>query len=293
MSEGATTPESLSLTESDVHKMLTAEVHVGAENVDTAMKRYIWKRRSDGQYLINLKYTWDKLILAARAIVAVANPKDVCVISAREWGQRAVLKFSKFTGAMAIAGRFTPGTFTNQGQSRDFKEPRLLIVTDTRIDHQPLLEASYVNIPTIAFCNSDSPLKYVDIVIPCNNAAPHSIGLMYWLLCREVLRMTGKLERNEDWDIMPDLFFYREPADVEKDEKLQEEARDDAGAPPFLGTSASSTGGRRPKGADDDEEEGDEEEAEEGAPARGETDWSLEDTTQSEFDIKNWAKGDK
>ena len=43
---------------------------------------------------------------------------------------------SGFIGAQAIAGRFTPGTFTNQQQQKDYKEPRLLIVTDTRMDAQ-------------------------------------------------------------------------------------------------------------------------------------------------------------
>jgi hypothetical protein len=35
----------------------------------------------------------------------------------------------------------------------------LLVVCDPRTDHQAITEASYVNIPVIAFCNTDSPLK--------------------------------------------------------------------------------------------------------------------------------------
>jgi small subunit ribosomal protein SAe len=50
-----------------------------------------------------------------------------------------------------------------------FKEPRLVIVTDPVADHQPITEASYVNVPVIGFCTSDNPLRYLDIAIPCNN----------------------------------------------------------------------------------------------------------------------------
>ena len=49
--------------------------------------------------------------------------------------QRAVLKFAHYTGGNPIAGRFTPGTFTNQIQ-KAFREPRLLVVTDPSTDHQ-------------------------------------------------------------------------------------------------------------------------------------------------------------
>merc|ERR1719445_2263741 len=120
------------------------------------MEQYIFKKKTDGVNIINLKKTWEKLVLAARAIAAVENPQDVYVVASRPYAQRAA-----------------------------FREPRLLLISDPRSDHQPVTEASYANIPIVAFCNVDSPSKFIDIAVPCNNKSPQSIGLMWWFLARE------------------------------------------------------------------------------------------------------------
>jgi len=246
----------------DIQKMLKCKTHLGTKNCDVLMAPYVHKRRRDGVHIINIAKTWEKIQLAARIIAAIENPADVAVVAARPYGQRAVLKFAHHTGAAPVAGRWTPGQLTNQICAK-FSEPRLIVVTDPLTDAQAIREASYCNIPVIAFCDTDSPLRYVDVAIPANNKGRNSIALLWWLLCREVLYLKGVMPRSEDWSVMVDLFFYRDPEELEKNEEVMAAAGTGGGADGFGATyDAGALAGAFMPGAD--------------APPAGGTDWAAE-----------------
>ena len=53
---------------------------------------------------------------------------------------------------------------------------------------------------------------------------------MWWFLAREVLRLRGSISRELQWDVMPDLFFYRDPEEAEKEEQQRQETLAQAAA---------------------------------------------------------------
>jgi len=210
-------------SDQDVMKMLAASTHIGRRKAHVNMKRYIWKRRQDGLHVINLEKTWAKLILAARILVTVRNPSDIYIMSTRTYGQRGAIKFAHYTGATALVGKWVPGTFTNP-QNKAFVEPRLLIVDDPSTCFAALRETSYCGIPVIALTGTDNNMRFVDCGIPCNNRGKFSIGLMFWLLARELLRMRGDPQcvRKVPWKESVDLFFHRDADEIKRQQDAKQ-----------------------------------------------------------------------
>lgn len=223
----------LNKREKDIFRLVQSQCHIGSKNYNVQMKRFIHHITKEGVPIFKIEETYENIKLAARIIAGISNPEEVYAISSRDFGQRAVIKFAKYTGASPnSSSRWINGSLTNH-MTRNFKEPKVIIVADPYADSKPIKEASYANIPVIALCDTHNSLKFVDIVIPCNNNSTESISMIFWMLAREVRVLKGELDKDDDeWsDVVVDLFYYRDVKELKTAEEAgdKENAQEDDG----------------------------------------------------------------
>lgn len=179
-------------------------VNIGTNRKAKLMSRFIQGIQSDGIYLFNIKLI-DERIRYASAFLAQFEPGKVAAVGLRRNAHAPVLKFAANTKATSIIESFVAGTFTNPSLPT-YIEPDVVLISDPLNESQPVMEAAEMGIPIVAICDTDSPVEYVDYIIPANNRGRKSLALVYWLLAREILRIRGELPNIEEWGVKPEDF---------------------------------------------------------------------------------------
>lgn len=176
---------------------LTAGVHIGTQQKSADMKPFIFRVRTDGLYVLDVKQTDSRLREAAK-FLSRYDPEKILVVSTRQYGQKPVRVFSEFTKITAIPGRFIPGILTNP-QLPSYIEPNVIMVTDPAADQQALREAVNIGIPVVGICDANNETRNVDLIIPANNKGRMALAAIYWILTREILKNKGIIEKDEDF----------------------------------------------------------------------------------------------
>lgn len=185
-------------------KYLSAGVHIGTQICTKFMSPFVYRVRSDGLYVLDVRKIDERLRIASK-FLARYEPSRIAVVSVRQYGRRPVIKMCQYVGCKPFVGRFLPGTFTNPSLETYF-EPDVVVVTDTRADQQAVKEAADIGIPIVALADTDNRIDFVDLVIPCNNKGRKSLALIYWILTRQILRERGVLPPNGDLPEQPSDF---------------------------------------------------------------------------------------
>jgi len=187
-----------------VEEYLAAGVHIGTQQKSEDMKKFIYRVRGDGLYILDIRETDSRIKTAAKFLNQYEAP-NILVVTSRQYGQYPARKLADTIGAMSATGRFIPGLLTNPVLD-GYIEPQVVVVTDPIGDAQVINEAVQCGIPVVALCDTNNMTKYVDLVILCdtnnmtkyvdlviptNNKGRKALSMIYFLLTREMLRLRG------------------------------------------------------------------------------------------------------
>ncbi len=176
--------------------ILSAGIHIGTRMKTRDMEPFIYRVRSDGLFVLDVKKTDDRIRAAAK-FLARFEPAKVAVAAARLYAQEPITKFCEVTGATPLIGRFIPGLLSNPLYPHRV-DPEVILVSDPRADAQAVKEASNTGIPIVALCSTDNEFAGVDLVIPTNNKGRRALAVIFWLLARQILRERGELAADKD-----------------------------------------------------------------------------------------------
>ena len=182
-------------------KYLKAGLHIGTKFKTKYMAPFIYKVRPDGLSVLNVQEINNRIDIAAN-FMSQYEPEEILVACRRENGWKAAELFSKLTGIRAISGRYSPGLLINP-DSKNFTETKLLVVADPWPDRNIVKDANKMGIPIIAFCDTNNTANDVDLIIPCNNKGKKSLGLLFYILTKEYMKIKklGEMKANlEDFD---------------------------------------------------------------------------------------------
>lgn len=164
--------------------------HLGTKAVTPNMRQFVYKRRADGLAVLNTNSIDEKLKEAVEFFKDF-NPEDTFLVCKREAGWKAAEKFGEVTGIKVFTKKYPAGVITNT-QLTDFFETELVIICDPWLDKNALNDANRVKKPVIGLCDTNNLTKGITKIIPCNNKAAKSLGLILYLLAREYLKARGQ-----------------------------------------------------------------------------------------------------
>ena len=184
---------------------LKVGLHIGTKFRTSYMAPFIYKVRADGLSVLNVKKIDERIEIAAK-FLAQYEQKDILVVCRRENGWAGAKLFHKLTGIPVIAGRYRPGLLTNPALE-DFKEIKILFVTDPWPDKNAVMDAVRTGVPVVACCDTNNESNFVDLVVPCNNKGKKSLGLMFYLLAKEYMKARGTITSEEELSIPLEEFI--------------------------------------------------------------------------------------
>ena len=180
---------------------LSCGIHIGTKLLSGDARRFIYRQTNYGLYVIDLTQTDERLKIVAKFLSKyVEEGSDrVIVSSVRRYGKEPVKKFCEVLGCRAIVNRFIPGSLTNPIIDTYVKDASVVVIIDPHADKVILREAQLARIPVVSLFDTDDTLVGIDLAIPANNRGKKALGLVFWILARQIMLELGKISSEDEF----------------------------------------------------------------------------------------------
>ena len=180
---------------------LSCGIHIGTKLLSGDARRFIYRQTNYGLYVIDLTQTDKRLKIVAKFLSKyVEEGSDrVIVSSVRRYGKEPVNKFCEVLGCRAIVNRFIPGSLTNPIIDTYVKDASVVVIIDPHADKVILREAQLARIPVVSLFDTDDTLVGIDLAIPANNRGKKALGLVFWILARQIMLELGKISSEDEF----------------------------------------------------------------------------------------------
>ncbi len=188
------------------NQYLASGIHIGMKQKTKDMKDFIYKIRPDGLAVLNLRKIDERIRIAAKFL---SRLDKILVTTRKSIAFSIIKKFGEAIKAEVVTGRFMPGTLTNP-KYKKYIEAEAVVILDPLTDLQALKEAVKANVPVVAVCDTINETRDVDLIIPANNKGKRAIGLLFWLLAREILKERKEIKSDSEFKLKLEDFIGKE-----------------------------------------------------------------------------------
>ena len=212
---------------------LSCGIHIGTKLLSGDARRFIYRQTNYGLYVIDLTQTDKRLKIVAKFLSKyVEEGSDrIIVSSVRRYGKEPVKKFCEVLGCRAIVNRFIPGSLTNPIIDTYVKDASVVVIIDPHADKVILREAQLARIPVVSLFDTDDTLVGIDLAIPANNRGKKALGLVFWILARQIMLELGKISSEDEFPYTLEEFtskiipIYRQEQTSQQRQQRQQRQR--------------------------------------------------------------------
>jgi len=161
--------------------------YLGTKVITPTMRKYVYRRRLDGLAILNTLLV-DKKLAEGIDFIKQFKPGDWTLVCKREAGWRAAKMFAELTGVRTFTKKYPSGVLTNTVLD-NFIETKMIVICDPWMDKNALADAKNIRIPVVGVCDTNNHTANIDVVMIGNNKSNKSMGLFFWLMAREYMKV--------------------------------------------------------------------------------------------------------